>query len=76
MKKNLYNSKDEEYQHVISLLQNLPQVKASENFEYNLRVKIENNNFDLKTEKNHASIGWWKFTVPAMATTAAVILMA
>lgn len=75
MKKDLYNSKDEEHQHIINLLKDLPKVKAADNFEYNLRVKIENKNFDLNTESNTSISKWWKYAVPAAATTAAAIFV-
>ncbi|PID60419.1 MAG: hypothetical protein CR986_03950 [Ignavibacteriae bacterium] len=45
MKKDFYNSKDEEYEHVLKLLKELPREKAPDNFEYNLKVRIENKNF-------------------------------
>ena len=51
MKNNLYNSSDEEFQHVIKLLKELPKETAPSNFEYNLSVRIKNKNFDLKTSE-------------------------
>ena len=75
MKKDLYNSKEEEHQHVINLLKQLPQVKAQENFEYNLRVRIENKNFTLNSENGREGGGWWKIAVPASVTTAAAIFL-
>ena len=53
----------------------MPQVKAPENFEYNLRVKIENKNFDLNTGEVKTVSKWWKFAIPATATTAAAIFI-
>ncbi|MDX1699455.1 MAG: hypothetical protein R3250_02495 [Melioribacteraceae bacterium] len=74
MKKNLYNSNDEDHQHVINLLKELPREKAPDNFEYNLKVKIENKNFDLNTEKSN-KFPVWKVLIPATGTAAAAILI-
>lgn len=74
MKKNSYNSYDEKHQHVISLLKELPREKALDDFEYILRVKIENKNFDLKTEKK-SFFPLWKIIVPATGTAVAAILL-
>ncbi|MCB9248979.1 MAG: hypothetical protein H6613_10775 [Ignavibacteriales bacterium] len=52
MKKNLYNSNDEKYKRVINLLNDLPKVKTDANFEYNLKVRIENKNFNIREEKS------------------------
>ncbi len=73
MKKNLYNSKDENYKHVVNLLKELPKVKAEDNFEYNLRVKIQNKNFGLKTEEN-VRFSLWKILVPTTSLVAASLL--
>ena len=53
MEQKLYNSNDEQYKHVVNLLRELPKVKAENNFEYNLKVRIENKNFELKTEQKN-----------------------
>ena len=74
MKKNLYNSNDEDHQHIINLLKELPREKAPDNFEYNLRVKIENKNFGLNTEKK-GLFPSWKIFVPATGTAIAAILI-
>ncbi len=47
MDKNFYDSKDKKYKKVIDLLNSLPKVKPPDNFEYNLKVRIENKNFDI-----------------------------
>jgi hypothetical protein len=74
MKKNGYNSNDEEFQHVIKLLKELPREKAPKNFEYNLHIKIENKNFTLKTEKP-SLIPSWKILIPAAGTVTAALLL-
>jgi hypothetical protein len=69
MKNNFYNSNDEEFQHVIKLLKELPKENAQSNFEYNLSVRIKNRNFDLNTAEKLSFFNW-KIFVPA---TGAVI---
>lgn len=74
MEQNLYNSNDEQYKHVINLLRELPKVNAENNFEYNLKVKIENKNFKLISEQKK-SIFSWKifFPVGSLATASLVV---
>lgn len=73
MKKDHYNFNDDEYQHVIKLLNDLPKVNASENFQYNLNVKIENKQFELNTKEYHPILPW-KIVVPASSAVAMVVL--
>lgn len=48
MGSKIYNSNDEQkFVELIKDLKDLPKVKADDNFEYNLMVKIRNKNFDL-----------------------------
>lgn len=73
MKKNNYNVSEDKYQHVIKLLKELPKVKAADNFEFNLMLKIQNKNFELnKPEKSFLST--WKIFVPASAVIAIYLL--
>jgi hypothetical protein len=74
MKKDLYNSKDEEYQHVIKLLREIPKESAPDNFEYNLSVKIENKIFDLNT-KESSIFHPWKILMPAAGVVVASLLL-
>lgn len=75
MEQKLYNSNDEQYKHVVNLLRELPKVKAENNFEYNLKVRIENKNFELKTEYKN-SIFPWKILVPIGSFTTAALVIA
>lgn len=74
MNKNLYNNKEEEHQHVIKLLSELPKEIAPDNFEYNLSVKIKNKNFGLNT-KEPSDFAPWKVLAPAFGTIAASVLV-
>lgn len=74
MSNNLYNNKEEENQHVIKLLSELPKENAPDNFEYNLSVKIKNKNFGLST-KEPSVFAPWKVLVPAFGTIAASVLV-
>ena len=64
MKKNGYNFNDDQFEHVANLLKDLPKIKAPNNFEYNLKIKIENKNFDLNTSEQKA-FSIWKVFIPA-----------
>jgi hypothetical protein len=74
MKKDLYNSKDADYQHVIKLLREIPKEKAPDNFEYNLSIKIKNKNFDLNTKKSSIFLPW-KILMPAAGVVVASFLL-
>ncbi len=72
MKKNGYNINDDQFEHVTKLLKDLPKVNALDNFEYNLKVKIENKNFGLSTAEEK-SFSLWKVFVPASGLVAASV---
>lgn len=72
MGKNFYNLEETEFKETIDKLKSLPKVDAPDNFEYNLMVKINNKNFELKTEKKKISF-LWKI-LPAPAVVAAAVL--
>ncbi len=74
MENNHYNIKDDEqYKHVINLLKGLPKVKAENNFEYNLKVKIQNKNFRLNYPEKEV-FPFWKILVPVGSFAAAAIV--
>lgn len=50
-KNNIYKEDDKEFEKLQTLLKNLPQVKTPDNFEYNLLTRINNKNFEIKSEK-------------------------
>jgi hypothetical protein len=74
MNKNFYNSNDEEHQHVIKLLKELPKEKAPDNFEYNLLTKINNKNFGLNT-KEPKYLFPWKYLIPATGVMLSALLL-
>ncbi len=52
MEKKFYNNfEDEKFQEVIEVLQDLPDIKAPDNFEFRIITKIENKNYELTTER-------------------------
>ncbi len=73
MKTNFYNSKDEDYEHVKKLLKDLPKVNAPDNFEFNLKTKIENKNFGLNSNEKKGFNPWAIF-VPASGIIVASLL--
>jgi hypothetical protein len=74
MKKDLYNSTDAEFQHVIKLLKEMPNEKAPENFEYNLSVRIKNRNFEPSRPEKSA-FNLWKIFVPVTGAIVASVLV-
>jgi hypothetical protein len=66
------DTNDTKHKEVIDLLQNLPKVEAPENFEYNLRVKIDNGEFDTAEEPAKPKI----FTSRTLFPSAAAIVTA
>jgi hypothetical protein len=73
-----YNSSDEKYSNVIKILQALPKEKAPENFEFNLLTRIENKNFEIKTEKQRSFIAlptWIYAPVAALVLSAVVFFI-
>jgi len=74
MDKNPYNIKDDEqYNHVINLLKELPKVKADNNFEYNLNAKIQNKNVQLNYPEKEI-FPFRKFLIPAGGFAVAAIV--
>lgn len=73
MKKDLYNSTDEEFKHVIKLLKDLPKVNAPDNFQYNLNIKIENRHFELNTKEYNPFLPW-KIVLPVSSAVVITIL--
>ena len=73
MGKNVYSDNDKIYSELISDLKNLPKVKAPDNFEYNLMIKIQNEDFSEKKERSPSRLLYWILT-PSSALAAAVLL--
>lgn len=74
MKRDFYNSNDEEYLHVIKLLKDLPRENAPDNFEYNLRVRIDNKNFLIRSDKS-LSFFSWQVLVPATGAILGTVIL-
>lgn len=76
MEENKYNSinEDSEFQDLKNLLQELPKVKADDNFEFNLITKIQNGNFDAgKYKENKIGFSW--IYAPATALVLSMVLI-
>ena len=68
-----YNSKDEEFKDLTATLRSLPKVKADDDFEYKLMVRIQNKNFNIKSEDRH--FGYYsRRLVPAAAVAFTVVI--
>lgn len=74
MKKNSDNFNEDKFERVVKLLNELPKVKADDNFEFNLMLKIQNKNFELNTPRK-ISLNPWKIFIPAAAATVTFILV-
>ena len=64
---------DTEFQELKKLLKEIPKVKAPDNFEFNLMTKIQNQNFEVKSEKKKNIFSW--ALTPAIAFAASVFII-
>lgn len=71
-----YNSfnDDSRFQEVTKILNELPKVKADDNFEFNLLTKIKNGSYDAKKYKEN-SLGWAWIYAPATALVFSAVLI-
>ncbi len=70
---NSYHSNEEQkFAHIISDLKNLPKVKAEDNFEFNLMVKIRNRNFELSVPERKFNFN--RALAPAAAVTFSIMI--
>lgn len=61
---------DNEFRELKKLLKEIPKITAPENFEFNLMNKIQNQNFQIKSEKKKSVFSW--ALTPAIAFATAV----
>jgi hypothetical protein len=64
---------DNEFSELKKLLKEIPKVKAPDNFEFNLMTKIQNQNFEVKSEKKKSIFSW--ALTPAIAFAVSVFLV-
>lgn len=69
---NIYNEETKQSK-LINDLKNLPQIKAPENFEFNLMTRIQNKNFESELEERQ-KFNLMKFFAPSAAVVAVVLL--
>jgi cytoskeletal protein RodZ len=67
-------TEDNEFSELKNLLKSLPKVDAPDNFEFNLMTKIQNNNFEVKSEKKKNWFSWSLAPAITFATTVFVVL--
>jgi len=74
MKTNFYNSNENKFEKLISLLKELSQDKAPDDFEFKLMTKIHNGNFKLNEPHRNK---WWTLwiVVPAFTLTTAIVIL-
>lgn len=69
----IYDENEKQHSQMMKDLKELPKIKAPENFDYNLMMRIRNKNFgDFKEERKHFS--WGKFLAPSAVVVTAIIL--
>ncbi|MEW6701708.1 MAG: hypothetical protein AB1298_03225 [Bacteroidota bacterium] len=69
----IYDENEKKHSQMIKNLKELPQIKAPENFDYNLMTRIRNKNFSsFEEERKHFS--WGKFLAPSAIVVTAIIL--
>ena len=73
MEKKNHIVDEKEFEKLQTLLKELPKIEASDNFEYNLMTRIQNKNFDIKSEKKKSLLFW--VSTPTFALVASVILV-
>jgi len=64
---------DNEFNELKKLLKELPKVDTPDNFEFNLMTKIQNKNFEVKSEKKKSWFSW--ALTPAIGFAATVFLV-
>ncbi len=64
---------DNQYSELKKLLNEIPKVNAPDNFEFNLMTKIQNKNFEVKSEKKKTIFSW--ALTPALGFAASVFLI-
>ncbi len=62
-----------EFNELKKLLKEIPKVKAPDNFEFNLMTKIQNKNFEIKSEKKKSIFSW--ALTPAIGFAATVFIV-
>ncbi len=72
MKKNIYDNKNDQPD-VVKLLNDLPKIQTSENFEFNLMTRIQNGNFKPEDKKLH-SFSLFGFLKPALVVAVTSVI--
>jgi len=70
---NIYNSNEEKYSQIINSLKGLPRIKAPDNFEYKLMIKLENKDYSLNLEERTFSYSRRLIPAAALAVSAVVL---
>jgi len=65
---------DNEFVELKKLLKEIPKVKAPDNFEFNLMTRIQNKNFEVKTEKKKSIFSWALTPAITFATTVLILV--
>ena len=65
---------DNEFIELKKLLKEIPKVKAPDNFEFNLMTRIQNKNFEVKSEKKKSIFSWALTPAITFATTVLILV--
>ncbi|MDH7605833.1 MAG: hypothetical protein QHH13_13100 [Melioribacter sp.] len=71
---NSYNDDEIKFSKLISDLKELPKIKTEENFEYNLMIRIQNQNFGNLTEEK-PQFGIIKFVIPSAIVSIIILFV-
>ncbi len=71
--KKIYNDEENKFSKMLKDLKDLPNIKAPDNFEYNLLTRIQNKNFGT-VEKREPQFNWIKFLAPSAVAVSVIIL--
>ncbi len=72
---NSYNYDELKFSKLLNDLKELPKIKAEENFEYNLMMRIQNGNFGRRLEEEKPVYSIIKFVVPSAIVSIIILIV-
>ena len=71
--KKIYTEEENKFSNLMKDLKDLPKIKAPDNFDYNLQMRIQNKNFGNPVKKR-PQFSWTKFLAPSAIVATTIIL--
>lgn len=75
MEINGYNEEEMKFSKLLKDLKELPKIKAEDNFEYNLMIRIQNGNFGKLEEEVKSRYGIIKFVIPSAIVSIIILFI-